>query len=183
MKTNKRIPWLMVLPPVLFLGFAAVFLVGLYREDPNSLPSTLIGKPVPDFELSQLNDLTFFGAEDLTGSGVKVVNFWASWCGPCRLEHEHLMRMAGDGIKIYGINFKDNPQDAEGFLNSLGDPYTAVGADEKGRAGFDWGVYGIPETFVVDGNGMIILRFAGPITGDALDERILPAIAIAQGEL
>lgn len=103
--------------------------------------------------------------EELADGEVKLVNFWASWCAPCRAEHEYLMAFAEEGIPIYGINYKDEPVNGRKFLDDLGNPFTAVVSDESGRTGIDWGLYGVPETFVVDGDGVIVKRFAGPITG------------------
>jgi cytochrome c biogenesis protein CcmG/thiol:disulfide interchange protein DsbE len=107
---------------------------------------------------------------------VKLVNFWASWCAPCRVEHPVLEDLAADGLPIIGVNYKDDPEKALGFLAELGDPYTAVGADPEGRTGLDWGLYGVPETFVIDSDGTVLLRHPGPITRDVLDRRIMPAI-------
>ncbi len=111
---------------------------------------------------------------------MKLVNFWASWCGPCRAEHPSLARLAAEGVPIYGINYKDEPEKALGFLGELGNPYAGIGADPAGRTAIDWGLYGVPETFVIDGEGRILLRFAGPITERSLASDIRPAIAAAR---
>lgn len=170
----------MALPPVIFLGLAGLFFVGMQREDPDGLPSALVGKQAPAVVVTPLGDKTLFTDGDLRKGGVKLVNYWASWCGPCRAEHPSLERLAQEGITIYGANYKDKPANALGFLAELGDPYAAIGADETGRMALDWGVYGVPETYVIDGDGNIVLRFAGPITERALENTIRPAIEAAR---
>jgi cytochrome c biogenesis protein CcmG, thiol:disulfide interchange protein DsbE len=169
---------LMFLPPVLFAGLAALFVVGMKRENPDNLPSALSGKPAPAVQMTQLGDGPMFADADLRVPGVKLVNFFASWCAPCRAEHPILEKLSGEGITIYGVNYKDRAVDAQGFLAELGNPYAAIGQD-SGRMALDWGVYGVPETYVIDGAGQIILRFAGPITEQELERRIRPAIAEA----
>ncbi|WP_306115168.1 MULTISPECIES: DsbE family thiol:disulfide interchange protein [unclassified Roseovarius] len=175
-----KISPLMVLPPVVFLGLAALFFVGMQREDPDGLPSALVGKQAPAVALTQLGDQQPFTDGDLRDGNVKLVNYWASWCGPCRAEHPNLELLAEEGVTIYGANYKDKPENALGFLEELGDPYTAIGADDSGRMALDWGVYGVPETYVIDGDGNIVLRFAGPITERALESTIRPAIESAR---
>ncbi|MGR3290567.1 MAG: DsbE family thiol:disulfide interchange protein [Paracoccaceae bacterium] len=175
---TKISPLLMV-PPLLFVGLAAMFMWGMNRGDPDALPSTREGAPVPVLELTQLGVHEPFGTEDLQQPGIKLVNFWASWCGPCRAEHPNLEALAAEGIKIYGINYKDDPKKALAFLTSLGDPYTRIAADEKGRNALEWGVYGVPETYVIDSDGIVVLRFAGPITQRVLRETIRPAMQAA----
>ncbi|MGO4907182.1 DsbE family thiol:disulfide interchange protein [Pseudorhodobacter sp. W20_MBD10_FR17] len=169
---------LMFLPPVLFAGLAALFIVGMNRDDPDNLPSVLAGKPAPAVRVTPLGEGPVFADADLRLPGVKLVNFFASWCAPCRAEHPILEKLSGEGITIYGVNYKDRVEDAQGFLGELGNPYTAIGQD-GGRMALDWGVYGVPETYVIDGAGQIILRFAGPITEQELERSIRPAIAEA----
>ena len=168
----------MFLPPVLFAGLAALFIVGMNREDPDNLPSVLAGKPAPAVQVTPLGDGAVFGDADLRKPGVKLVNFFASWCAPCRSEHPMLEKLAAEGITIYGVNYKDRAEDALGFLGELGNPYTAIGQD-AGRMALDWGVYGVPETYVINGDGQIVLRFAGPISAAELERSIRPAIAEA----
>ena len=115
---------------------------------------------------------------DLRKPGVKLLNFWASWCEPCRAEHPVLSALQAEGVVIYGINYKDKPQDALKFLGDMGNPYTALGAD-AGPMALDWGVYGVPETYVIDGKGVVVLRLAGPITADNLESMVRPAMAKA----
>lgn len=169
---------LMFLPPVLFAGLAALFIVGMNRDDPDSLPSALAGKQAPAVQVTALAEFPGFADADLRKPGVKLVNFWASWCAPCRAEHPLLEQLASEGITIYGVNYKDRPDDAKGFLAELGNPFAAIGADQ-GRMALDWGVYGVPETYVINGDGQIVLRFAGPISAAELERSIRPAIAEA----
>lgn len=171
-----RVPWLMLLPPLLFLGLTAIFVFGLGRSDPDILPSTLVGKPAPVLEVTQLGTLTLPEDRDLRAEGVKIVNFWASWCAPCRVEHPNLVTLQALGVPIYGINYKDEAANALKFLDELGNPYRATGQDMEGRNAINWGVYGVPETFVIDGQGQVLLRFPGPVTGRVLRETILPAL-------
>ncbi len=172
---------LMVLPPVIFGAFVLMAGIGMMRDDPNALPSTRKGQSAPPLQLSELPGKKIFGDADLRpGPGeVRLVNFWASWCAPCRAEHPKLMQLSKEGITIYGVNYKDPQDKALGFLNELGDPFAAIGADTTGRSAIDWGVYGVPETFVVDGNGTIVLRFAGPMTDKVIESTIRPAIEAA----
>lgn len=174
------------LPLVVFAALAGLFLVRLYAGDPSALPSALIGKPVPTFTLPPLEGLRRDGAEvpgfgsaDLKG-GVTVVNVWASWCAPCREEHPLLSRVAAmPGVRLVGINYKDEPENARRFLGSLGNPFAAVGADVKGRAAIDWGVYGVPESFVIAPNGTIAYKQIGPLTEEALNGPFRDAVARA----
>lgn len=174
-----RIPLLAILPPAVFAAIAGLFLVGVLRDDPDQLPSTLSGQPAPLTETSPIAGKPEFSSDLLAAPGVKLVNFWASWCAPCRIEHPNLMELAAEGLPVIGVNYKDSESRALAFLNELGDPYTAIGADPMGRAAIEWGVYGLPETFVIDGQGRIVLRFAGPVTDVILEKRIRPAIASA----
>ncbi|WP_294608141.1 DsbE family thiol:disulfide interchange protein [Roseovarius sp.] len=171
---------LMLAPLVIFAGFAGLALIGLQRENPNELPSALKGKQAPAVEVTALGAGPIFGDSDLRDGTVKLVNYWASWCAPCRVEHPNLEILAEQGITIYGVNYKDKPANALGFLEELGNPFAAMGADEKGRMALNWGVYGVPETYVIDGEGNIVLRFAGPITSRVMQSTILPAIEAAR---
>lgn len=173
---------LVLLPPIIFAALAVTFYVGMMREDPEALPSALAGQPAPPVVLEPLGDLSHFTSETLADGGVKLVNYWASWCGPCRVEHPNLQQLADEGVQIYGINYKDDPVKALDFLDELGDPYVGVAADATGRTALDWGLYGVPETFVLDADGVVILRFAGPITQSVLEQTIRPAVAEAAGE-
>lgn len=171
-----KISPLMIAPPVVFAGLAALFFVGMQRENPDELPTMLAGKPAPELPVVELGELENFDSSVLTNGEIKLVNFWASWCGPCRVEHPTLMQLEAEGMPIYGVNYKDDPKNALAFLAELGDPYVAAGADNTGRIGIDWGVYGVPETFLIDGDGKIITRIAGPVTQRKLQERLQPKI-------
>lgn len=175
-----RISPLVAAPPILFAALAGLFYFGMHREDPDALPSTRVGAVAPAMQLEPLGAKPEFELAALKEDGVKLVNFWASWCAPCRAEHPNLELLADEGVPIYGINYKDDPAKALAFLEELGDPYLGIGADTGGRTGIDWGLYGVPETFVIDGDGVVRLRFAGPITQRVLEERIRPAIAAAE---
>lgn len=166
----------MVLPPLVFGAFVLLAAVGMFRDDPEALPSARENQPAPKMSLTELPGKTVFSDADLRDGKVKLVNFWASWCAPCRVEHPNLNALSEQGLPIYGINYKDKPGNALAFLEELGDPYVAVAADADARTGIDWGVYGVPETYVLAGDGTIILRFAGPVTERVLRERIAPAL-------
>lgn len=177
-----KISPLMLLPPVLFAGIAAMFVLGMNREDPNALPSTLTGRQAPPVVVAQLADLPVFSDADLKDGKVKLVNFWASWCAPCRAEHPNLEKLKAEGVTIYGVNYKDKPDAALGFLRDLGNPYAAIGTDESGRMGIDWGIYGVPETFIIDGDGKVVDRFPGPITERSMDDVIRAGLKKAAAE-
>jgi cytochrome c biogenesis protein CcmG/thiol:disulfide interchange protein DsbE len=165
-----RLRLLHLLPVLVFTALALLFLIRLYAGDPSRVPSALIGRPVPVFALEPLSGLTQAGQPvpglsdaDLKGR-VTVANVWASWCGPCRQEHPALVDLAKNpAIRVVGINYKDNPENARRFLGALGNPFAAVGVDPAGRAAIDWGVYGVPETFVIGPDGTIRHKHIGPL--------------------
>jgi cytochrome c biogenesis protein CcmG/thiol:disulfide interchange protein DsbE len=174
---RPRLNPLLLLPPLIFAVFATVAFVGLRRENPDELPSALVGRQAPGLERTvALRADPPPAAADLTAPGVKLVNFWASWCAPCRVEHPVLAEIAAEGLPVIGVNYKDEPEKARAFLDELGDPYARIGADRDGRTGLDWGIYGVPETFVVDGEGTILIRHPGPVTRDVLRHRLRPVI-------
>ena len=175
----KKIPLLAILPPVIFAALAGLFLGGMFRDDPDALPSTLVGAPAPEVDVSPIPGFVPFTRAVLEQPGVKIVNFWASWCAPCRVEHPYLMQLQAEGLPIYGVNQRDKPENARAFLAELGNPYEGIGGDANGRVSLDWGVYGLPETFVIDDDGTVLLRFAGPVTEVILENRIRPALAAA----
>ena len=171
---------LLAAPPLIFAGLALVFFLGVSREDPDSPQSAREGQGAPALRLEALGEGAPFTDEDLATPGVKLVNFWASWCAPCRAEHPNLELLAEEGVPILGINYKDEPDKALAFLQELGDPYAKLGADPQARTAFEWGVRGIPETFVINGAGEIVLHFFGPITQRSLEGQIRPAIEAAR---
>ena len=179
---ERRLNPLVLLPPAIFMAFALAAYLGLKNENAGELPSALVGREAPS-----LDQLTEFGGvpaptdADLRAPGVKLVNYWASWCGPCRAEHPLLVELGEGDIPVIGINYKDTPENAQGFLDELGDPYAAIGTDGNGRTGIDWGIYGVPETFVIGPDGTILHRHPGPLTRDILEKRIMPVITEAGG--
>ena len=169
--------------PLAIFAVIAVFLgVGL-TLNPREIPSPLIGKPVPEFRLEPVKGRTLgLASSDLRGE-VSIVNVFASWCVECRAEHPLWMQIRSEGsVPLHGLNYKDRPEDAARWLDELGDPYTRTGADLNGRVGIDWGVYGVPETFVVDKRGMIRHKVIGAVTRKTLDEKLLPLVRKLQAE-
>jgi cytochrome c biogenesis protein CcmG/thiol:disulfide interchange protein DsbE len=170
--------WLTILPVTVFLVLAVILYRGL-SGDPAEVPSVLINKPVPDFTLAPVEALNLPGlaSTDLKKGDITLVNVWASWCVPCRTEHPLLMELARrEDLRVVGINYKDDPENARRFLITLGVPFAAVGSDPNGRAAVDWGVYGVPESFLVDGEGVIRLKWIGPLTGEVIENEIIPKI-------
>jgi cytochrome c biogenesis protein CcmG/thiol:disulfide interchange protein DsbE len=153
----------------------AFFFAGL-GHDPSLVPSALIDKPAPSFKLPALLDgKPGLSSADLKGK-VTLVNVFASWCVPCKEEHPLLMGLAKDGVVLYGIDYKDKPEAARQLLAAMGNPYDRVGADSDGSTGIDWGVYGVPETYVVDSTGTIRYKQVGPLNREVIDNAILPLV-------
>jgi cytochrome c biogenesis protein CcmG/thiol:disulfide interchange protein DsbE len=177
---------LVLLPLIIFGGLAALFYFRLGAGDPSRIPSALIGRPAPQTDLPPVSGLIKDGkpvpgvhAADFKGA-VTLVNVWASWCIPCHEETPLLAKLATDKrIRLVGINYKDEPENARRFLGRYGNPYAATGADRSGRAAIDWGVYGVPETFVIGRDGRIAYKLVGPITADNLKHVLEPAIGKA----
>ncbi|MCY4591038.1 MAG: DsbE family thiol:disulfide interchange protein [Alphaproteobacteria bacterium] len=165
-----------LLPLVLFAVVAGYFAVPLLTgRDPGELPSALIDRPVPDMALPPLFEgAPGLGSDDLRG-GVTLVNFFASWCVPCRAEHPVLTRLA-QSETLHGISYKDDPARTREWLAELGDPFERIGTDTSGRAAIEWGVYGVPETYIIDRDGRIRYRHAGPVTRTVLEDEILPLL-------
>ena len=166
------------------LAIFAILVAFLYRGlslDPKRVPSPLVGKPMPEFSLPRLQDpAATLSDSDLRGK-VSVLNIWATWCVSCRAEHTVLLQLAREStVDIYGLNYKDERPAAQQWLQQLGDPYVANAFDADGRAGIDWGVYGAPETFIMDKQGVVRHKHIGPLTVDALNTTILPLIAELQ---
>ena len=179
--TRRRL--LVLLPLLIFLALAALFFFRLGSGDPSRIPSALIGRPVPQTDLPPIPSLARDGqpvpgmaAAEFQGP-VTLLNVWASWCVPCHDEAPLLMQLAEDKrIRVVGINYKDRPADARRFLGRYGNPFAAVGADENGRASIDWGVYGVPETFLIGRDGRIAYKLVGPMTPQNLDSVLKPQI-------
>jgi cytochrome c biogenesis protein CcmG, thiol:disulfide interchange protein DsbE len=168
---------LFALPAGLFLLLALYFGLALRPgHDPSILPSALIDKEAPAFDLASLSGSGTLARDGLRGQPV-VINFFASWCAPCRIEHPLLMRLAKqEGIPLYGIAYKDKPEESARFLSQFGNPYRAVGVDQDGRTGLDFGAYGVPETYVLDAAGRVRKRFVGPLTTDSVERELLPLL-------
>lgn len=167
---------LVVLPVMIFVGLAVLLAWGLTRNA-SEIPSVLIGKPVPQFSLPPVKGRTLGLSSGDLGGEVSLVNVFASWCVACREEHPVFLGLAASRtVPLHGLNYKDRPEDAERWLDTLGDPYTRTGADRDGRVAIDWGVYGVPETFVVSADGRIAYKHIGPVTQEALTKTILPLV-------
>ena len=187
---RRRRPLLILAPLVLFGAMALMFAFALTKGDPSKLPSALIGKPAPTLALTAIDGLQdgqravpLLTGEMLGRGEVTVVNFWASWCGPCVEEHPLLIELAKRAdVRLVGINYKDAAANARRFLGRYGNPFAAVGADTTGRTAIEWGVYGMPETFIIDAQGRIAFKQVGAITRDALENRFLPTIARLKAE-
>jgi cytochrome c biogenesis protein CcmG/thiol:disulfide interchange protein DsbE len=166
-----------LLPLIAAIVLVPILILGL-RSDPSKLPSQFIGKPAPVFDLPTLREPTRrISTSDLSGQ-ISLVNIWATWCVGCRAEHEFLMELERQqDIPIYAINWRDNRAEALNWLAQYGDPYIASGFDEDGRVGIDWGVYGAPETFLVNTDGHVIYRFTGPLSRELWEQEFVPLIA------
>lgn len=171
-----------LIPLGIFAAIAIALFVGL-SLNPRDIPSALIDKPVPEFSLPPLSargDDRRLSTADLQTGQMRLVNIFASWCGPCREEHAQLMDLKARGIVLHGINYKDVPGNAADFLAKLGDPYDKVGVDRTGRVSIDFGVYGVPETYVISGDGLVLYKHVGPLTPQDVAEKILPFMEGAQ---
>ncbi|MEI5668814.1 DsbE family thiol:disulfide interchange protein [Bosea sp. CCNWLW174] len=189
----RRSPWLCAIPLLVFAALAAVFAKGLFSGDASKVPSALIGKPAPAVTLAPLEGLQrdgqpvpAFGMADLAKGKATIVNVFASWCAPCRVEHPFLVAMADSAavkqgkVQLVGFNYKDEAENARRFLGALGNPYSAVGADRAGRAAIDWGVYGVPETFLIGPDGRILDKHVGPLDGQAASRMLAKAAALVK---
>lgn len=181
---SRRI--LFLLPLAMFLALSAVFLMQLFSgRDTSLVPSALIGKPAPQTELAPLegSGLPGLSTADFAGK-VTLVNVWGSWCVPCRQEHPLLMQLAQDErFELAGLNYKDKPENARRFLGDLGNPFDRIGVDASGRTAIDWGVYGVPETFLVGPDGTIRYKHVGPFTPESIRDDLMPAVEKALSEV
>jgi cytochrome c biogenesis protein CcmG/thiol:disulfide interchange protein DsbE len=179
---SRRRGLLAALPLIAFVALAGLLFVRLFAGDASRLPSALIGQSAPALNLPGLDGAPGVADADLRRGHVTVVNVFASWCVPCRTENEFLQALAHDpelgakGVTLIGVAQKDPPENVRRFLGALGDPYDKVGLDGDGRAGIDWGVYGVPETYVLRGDGVIVFKQVGPIDAASLESAVKPAI-------
>lgn len=186
-RAGSRFAWALA-PLLIFALFAGLFAFSLTSGDPSRLPSALIGRQVPAVTFEPIggiieggHDLRGFGPSDLATGKPVIVNFWASWCVPCVQEHPLLIDLkAKTGIDIFGVNYKDSAEAARRFIGRYGNPFTRLGSDEHGRGAIEWGVYGMPESYVVNGRGEIVYKHVGAMTPDSIAKKILPAIETAR---
>jgi cytochrome c biogenesis protein CcmG/thiol:disulfide interchange protein DsbE len=177
----------LALPLFLVILLLALLFVALRSGDPSQLPSALVGKTVPNFNLPAipkvLNDygpVPGLSSEIFKRGQASILNVWASWCAPCVAEQPQLVELSRRGVPLYGINYKDKPEAARSFLARYGNPFRAIGVDENGFTAIDFGVYGVPETFVIDANGRVAYRYPGPLTPETVTEKIMPAFKQAE---
>jgi len=170
------------MPLIAFAALAVALAIGLFREDRDVLRSTFLDEPAPVFSVPKFKaEGETVSLDGIKGGGPVVLNFWASWCGPCIAEHPEITRLSKlDGVQVVGMNYKDKTEDAQRFLTRYGDPFTTIGVDEKGRAGIEYGVTALPETFVLNGAGRVIYKHTGPIGPGDYEEKLLPAIEAAR---
>ncbi len=166
----------MVLPPVLFAGLAGMFYFGMYRDNPGELRSVLIGREAPAVPTTGLPGIPVLTDADLRTGEVTVLNFWATWCPPCRAEHPVLLKMASEGVRVAGINMMDKDANAVAYLAEEGNPFTGVATDPNGRNRVEWGVTAPPETFILAGDGTVLFRFVGPLVGTDYETRFVPEL-------
>ncbi len=184
---KRGLHWVIV-PVLVFTALIGLFAFALTTGDPSRLPSALIGKPAPSTDFPAVAGLTDgthpipgFSSAKLADGNVSVVNFWASWCAECADEQALLLDLKDKtGVPLYGVNYKDEATAARRFLGRYGNPFKAVGTDDNGRSAIEWGVYGMPETFVVNGKGEIVFKHVGAITPTSLTEKLIPAIEAAR---
>jgi cytochrome c biogenesis protein CcmG/thiol:disulfide interchange protein DsbE len=173
---------IVLLPLLVVLVLGALFFARLFAGDASHIPSALIGQSAPPIDLKGLDGASGLADADLRNGHVSIVNVFGSWCLPCHAEHETLMALAADkelaakGVALYGVAQKDDPENLRRFLGAKGDPYAKIGLDQDGRAGIDWGVYGVPETFIVKGDGTIAYKFIGPMDAQTLASVVRPQI-------
>jgi cytochrome c biogenesis protein CcmG/thiol:disulfide interchange protein DsbE len=171
-----RLSPLVLIPPVAFAALAGLFVAGMMNDRGQELPSALVGQAAPSLAVAPLPGHPPLDPAVLTDGEPKLVNFWASWCAPCRLEHPILVDLAAEGVPVYGIAVRDRESDSLAFLAELGNPYRGVGSDTTNRVGVDWGTYGVPETFVLTGEGVVVDRMPFPLTPQLVETRLRPAL-------
>ncbi len=177
-----RISPLMIAPPLIFAAFVGLAAFGMFRENPDGLPSTLIEQQAPALPAAQLANFPAVAPDALRAGEVTLVNFWASWCPPCRAEHPRLLALQAEGVTIIGVNFKDTATAATKYITDDGNPFAGIAFDPQGRTAIDWGVTAPPETFIVSGDGTVLFRFAGPLVGSDYEQRFMPELQKALAE-
>ncbi|MEM6478143.1 MAG: DsbE family thiol:disulfide interchange protein [Pseudomonadota bacterium] len=170
--------WLMFLPPLIFAALALTLYIGMTTTDPSALRSALIGQSAPALPKAAVDGTA--ALDTLTEGEVTLVNFWASWCPPCRAEHPNLLALEADGLRIVGVNFNDDPRNAAQYLVDDDNPFAATSIDPSGRASLDWGVTAPPETFIIAADGTVLYRYIGPLIGSQYEQQFLPALRAAQ---
>lgn len=172
--------WALLLPLIIFIALCGIFAIRLADSTPNStVPSVFIGKPAPPLKLQEMSGLDVPHLSDASdfGNDIRVINVWASYCGPCQAEHAQIEALAKmPGVTVAGINYKDEPENAARFLSVLGNPFDLIGADPDGSISLTYGVYGLPETFIIDQHGIIREKYVGAITADMLEREVKPLI-------
>ena len=177
-----KISPLLVVPPLIFAALAGLFWGGLMRENAGELPSQFTGQPAPNLPTEAVAGTQLLTAADLNTGEITIVNFWASWCPPCRAEHPTLQALSDQGYRVAGVNFRDQADDAASYLADEGNPFFATGFDLRGRVAIDWGVTAPPETFIVGPDGKVLSRFIGPLIGSDYEQRFLPMLEAAAAE-
>lgn len=177
-----KISPLMILPPLVFAGLAGLFFAGMMRDNAGEIPSTIIGQTVPSVPSEAVAGTPLIAMDDFTTGEVTIVNFWASWCPPCRAEHPNLLALEEQGYRIAGLNFRDAADAASGYLEEDGNPFFATGFDPRGRTAIDWGVTAPPETFIIGPNGTVLNRYIGPLVGSDYEHRFLPMLEEAMSK-
>ncbi len=172
---------LMVLPPVIFAAFAVMAYVGMFRDGADELESRFVGKQAPALPVAALDGFEAADDDMLRSGEVTLVNFWASWCPPCRAEHPRLLKMEAEGLRIIGVNYKDRPEQAIRYLTEDDNPFMAVPSDPVGRVAIEWGVTGPPETFIIAGDGTILYKHVGPLVGSHYEQSFVPELERALG--
>lgn len=173
---------LMLLPPLIFAALAGMFYVGMQRENPQDVPSVFIDRAAPPLPPTALEGVPLLTSADLATGQVTVVNFWATWCPPCRAEHPVLLEMAKSGVRVAGVNIMDDDAKAIAYLEEEGNPFFAVATDPQGRNRVEWGVTAPPETFIIRGDGTVAFKFIGPLVGTDYEKRFKPALEAALAE-
>ena len=176
---QKKVNLFRIIPLIIFFSLILLAFIALKSYDKDNIPSVLIGQSPPPLLLEELGSLKLLDKRDLKPikeNKIRLINFWASWCPPCRAEHPKLLELSGQGIQIIGINFNDNEDNASLYLKESGNPFTSIAFDPSGKTAIDWGVTAPPETFIINSEGVVIFRFAGPLVGTDYENRFAPVL-------